>query len=86
MHALLPCYLRMEGSGQQTAGAHCNNSSHPVQGGRVAGVVGIHLRQDLNVRTNPFHPRSADEYRVHRVHTGLSGTEIKALEVQVRLE
>ena len=43
MHALLPCYLRMEGSGQQTAGAHCNNSSHPVQGGRVAGVVGIHL-------------------------------------------
>jgi len=72
MYAFLPSHFRVEGGGQQMAGTHCNNSSRPGQGSRVGRVFRIrrfHLGEDLHARTDPLHPRTADEHRVNRGHT-----------------
>src|SRR6478752_5450710 len=71
VYAFLAGHFRVEGGGQQLAGTHCDNSSRPGQRcgvGRLAGVRRFHLRQDLHVRTDPLHPRTADEDSVHGCH------------------
>lgn len=83
MHALLTCDFRVERGGQQLAGAHCNNSSQSVQSGGVAGVLRVNLCQDFDSRANPFHPRSTDEDRVHRIHAGLPCAELESFEIEV---
>lgn len=68
------------------AGAHCNNSSHSMQSGGVAGMVRIDLCQDVYSRTYPLNPRSADEHGMDRVHSVLVGAELQSLEIEVRFE